>query len=57
MMSPEQVRTSNQAQQSGRDHPFTCMRQSCDKSQILIATEKGWTCPCGKYRETGAEHG
>ena len=39
--------------QKRRDiHPFTCGRAGCEKSQILIPTEEGMKCPCGKYNQT-----
>lgn len=32
-------------------------RQSCENEGILIATNEGWICPCGKYKQHWAhEH-
>jgi hypothetical protein len=58
----EQVDNLNEYQQKGMFHPFTCDRkaQECEvnvsprdytKDGILIATEQGWICPCGKYTQ------
>lgn len=52
----------NEQQKSGLVHPYTCDRKHKDcetkilprdysKDGILIATEDGWICPCGKYKE------
>lgn len=58
----EQVEKLTQFQNSGKFHPFTCDRQAdeCEvnikprdysKDGVLIATENGWVCPCGKYKQ------
>ena len=65
--SSEQVKNLNKFQESGEFHPFTCDRsfEECEvnkvprdfsKDGILIATEKGWVCPCGRYTQDWA-HG
>ncbi len=58
-MTVEQL---NKQQNSGLVHPYTCNRlpSECEihiiprdysKDGVLIATEDGWICPCGKYRQ------
>ena len=62
----EQVEKLNNYQKSGRFHPFTCcspenipecMRRNKtgktyeDNDGLLLATEQGWVCPCGKYTQ------
>ena len=54
----EEVDKLNKFQNSGEFHPFTCDRvsQKCEtktskKEGILIATEMGWICPCGEYKQ------
>ena len=46
-------------------HPYTCCSKTsageiCKRSEhddgVLIATENGWICPCGKYTQNWA-HG
>jgi hypothetical protein len=38
-------------------HPFTCCgHEGCKRSEreddgVLVPTELGWTCPCGKYKQ------
>lgn len=55
----------NEFQQSGVFHPFTCDRKApeCEvnvlprnfaKDGVLIATNEGWVCPCGKYKQNWA---
>lgn len=52
----------NTQQRSGKVHPYTCDRRALEcevrnnprdysKDGVLIATEKGWICPCGKYTQ------
>lgn len=61
--TPEQVANLNAFQQSGRFHPFTCDLSSAGRSSrsecpdgegVLIATENGWSCPCGQYVQNWA---
>lgn len=56
----ERVNDLNVAQQKGTFHPYTCcstdnMGNECNRSEhedgILLATEEGWICPCGKYTQ------
>lgn len=60
--SKEIIEKLNKQQQDGKFHPYTCNRNfpECEvvldpsnylKDGILIATEKGWICPCGKYKQ------
>lgn len=48
----------NKYQSNDRIHPFTCDNSSCGYEKYreynggnLIATEKGWICPCDKYKQ------
>lgn len=65
----EQVKALNEFQKKGRFHPFTCCSpqeiKECkrandegdtyeEKQGILIATNEGWVCPCGKYKQEWA---
>ncbi len=61
----EQVNKLNEFQKCGRFHPLTCDRKAkeCEvncnprdfsKDGVLIATEEGWVCPCGKYKQNWA---
>jgi hypothetical protein len=59
----EQVKLLNDYQQIGIFHPFTCCgpeeikectRSSGESDGLLIATTKGWICPCGKYKQNWA---
>jgi NAD+ synthetase len=59
----EQVQNLNEYQKLGIVHPFTCCspenihecERSCGKGEgILIATNNGWVCPCGKYTQDWA---
>lgn len=61
----DQVKNLNDYQMKGVFHPFTCDRKSpeCEvnitprdysKDGVLIATEEGWVCPCGKYSQKWA---
>ena len=61
----EQINKLNEYQTSGKFHPFTCGRnhiecevnktpRDYEKDGVLIATEEGWICPCGKYRQNWA---
>jgi hypothetical protein len=65
LWSNEEVDSLNKYQNGGHFHPFTCCGPSeikeCErisgKSEgLLIATENGWVCPCGKYTQNWA-HG
>ena len=52
----EQVIKLNEYQHKGNFHPFTCGGEHCVRSEredggLLIATEEGWICPCGKYKQ------
>jgi hypothetical protein len=58
----EKIDELNATQKSGKFHPYTCDRKSekCEvnisprdytKDGVLIATEEGWICPCGNYRQ------
>lgn len=60
--SKKTVDILNEHQQDGMYHPYTCNRgfPECEvnveprdwsKDGVLIATETGWVCPCGKYRQ------
>lgn len=60
--TPEKVIELNQHQKNEIFHPYTCDRQAkeCEvnitprdysKDGVLIATEYGWICPCGKYKQ------
>lgn len=59
--TPDQVQHLN-AFQNGPVHSFTCCspdipectRASGLSDGTLIATEEGWTCPCGKYKQDWA---
>jgi hypothetical protein len=65
----EQVDKLNNYQKEGVFHPFTCCSppdiKECkrinnegetyeEREGILIATELGWICPCGKYKQDWA---
>lgn len=53
----DQVDALNKWQQAGYVHPFTCCstnRSECPDEGQLIATEEGWVCPCGKYKQLWA---
>lgn len=68
--SKKQVEALNKFQKSGKDYPFTCLgmphipnkhsaymgrtRAICPNEGLLIATEKGFICPCGSYTEDWA---
>lgn len=55
----EKVDLLNEQQTLISVHPYTCDRShmNCEtkgisrKDGILIATENGWICPCGKYSQ------
>lgn len=60
--SPEVVAELNERQNNSQLHPYTCDRNApeCEVNQtprnyskdgVLIATENGWICPCGKYKQ------
>ena len=56
---PEEVDNINKYQHAGKFHPFTCggpeieecERRSGKGEGLLVATEKGMVCPCGKYTQ------
>ena len=56
----EQVKKLNNYQKNGRFHPFTCCsHDGCDRINqkdegLLIATNEGFICPCGKYEQKWA---
>lgn len=66
----EQVKALNEFQHHGRVHPFTCCSpeeiSECLRAKprgtmdyatsegMLIATNDGWVCPCGKYTQEWA---
>lgn len=52
----EQVENLNAFQENMLAHPFTCDGSGCgqDVSAILKATNEGWICPCGKYKQNWA---
>jgi hypothetical protein len=66
----EQVEALNKYQRSGAFHPYTCIgkpriinklqpamertRELCPNDGLLIATEAGWVCPCGKCTQDWA---
>lgn len=54
--SPEKVAALNAQQSNGRFHPYTCPGDlpDCEKHRNLIATEQGWVCACGKYKQEWA---
>lgn len=60
-VSKETLDKLNAHQNAGKYHPLTCMSfKGCDRMKhnggILVATESGWVCPCGKYtQEFGSE--
>jgi hypothetical protein len=56
----EQVEKLNDYQINGNFHPFTCcspkeikecQRASGENEGLLMATEEGWVCPCGKDKQ------
>lgn len=55
--TPEQVKILNEWQDHGGMHPFTCCSyDGCERMKqpgegALIATEEGWVCPCGKWKQ------
>ena len=55
--SKEVVDKLNAYQKEGKFHPYTCCSYNgCKRSEEnnwgeLIATEDGWICPCGKYKQ------
>lgn len=62
LWTKEEVDKLNKYQFEGKMHPYTCDRRApeCEVKQtprdyykdgILIATEDGWICPCGKYKQ------
>jgi hypothetical protein len=56
----EQVEALNKFQTLGYMYEFTCMRyKGCNCSDennwgLLTATNEGWICPCGKYKQDWA---
>jgi hypothetical protein len=58
-----QVEKLNQYQEKGFFHPFTCCsagsEEKCERRNhkgegLLIATNEGWVCPCGEYKQDWA---
>lgn len=56
----EQLENIKNFQNGGGFHPFTCcspknisecQRVSGENEGILIPTEQGFVCPCGKYKQ------
>lgn len=52
----EIIEQLNKRQQEGKYHPYTCDRSFSEcqvelNDGVLIATENGWVCPCGKYKQ------
>lgn len=57
----KQVELLNIYQSLGFTHPFTCGGEHCKRDNredrgVLVATNDGWVCPCGKYNQNWA-HG
>ena len=54
--TPEQVEALNRFQERGEMHPFTCPGDRGEKCKVreLVATEAGWVCACGAYRQEWA---
>lgn len=56
-ITKEDIDILNQHQNSGRFHPYTCCSYNgCERDKQpnwgqLIATEDGWVCPCGNYKQ------
>ncbi len=56
----EQVVALNRYQEETFMHPFTCCshdgceRHEREDSGMLIATNEGWVCPCGKWKQDWA---
>lgn len=64
----EQVDKLNEFQKLGKFHPFTCCSPDIfdckrkkdegetpeERQGILIASNEGWICPCGKYQQDWA---
>lgn len=51
--SDEYVKMLNEMQGDGRYHPYTCPgdRPECQDQRNLVATNNGWVCQCGKYKQ------
>jgi hypothetical protein len=61
--TPKQVEDLKMYHNNEMMHPFTCcgpsdipecQRNSGKNEGVLIPTEKGWLCPCGKYTQNWA---
>lgn len=50
----EQVEKLNDFQTCGRVHPFTCPGNSRCPQLKLTATNEGWVCACGEYKQNWA---
>lgn len=52
----EQVERLNEYQRAGTFHPYTCPGDmpTCIDRRELVATEAGWVCQCGAYRQDWA---
>lgn len=48
-----EVDSLNNRQKSQLFHPYTCPgdHKECAGNRNLIATEDGWVCRCGKYKQ------
>ncbi len=67
IFTDEQVSKLNEGQANPRSHGYTCcggdypnnkncQRNSGENDGMLIATNVGWVCPCGDYKQYWA-HG
>lgn len=61
--SEEEVENLNNFQMNSNFHPFTCCsagtKENCERRNgtgdgTLIASEDGWICPCGEYKQDWA---
>ncbi len=56
----EQVKALNEFQKLGFVHEYTCGGKNCKRSKVednrvLVATNNGWVCPCGEYKQDWAQ--
>lgn len=56
LWSDEQVESLNSFQNDESFHPFTCPGEhdSCENKRNLVATNDGWICACGDYKQNWA---
>lgn len=62
IFNDDEVVNLNKFQSSGLIHPFTCCGPNiveCERNTgisegVLIASNNGWVCPCGKYTQNWA---